>query len=124
MGWTVEYYERADTLQPAEIFEDRLKREHPKLAGKLRRIALELEMSGPHLGGGYIETCRGYGGLWEIRVIQSQWLGRESFGFDGERIVLPHGYGKRGGQAASVSDLDQAFFYWQEYQRAHRVSPE
>jgi hypothetical protein len=72
MGWMVEYYEQEDGLQPAEIFEDALKRSNPKLAAKQRRVALELEKYGPRLGGGLIEACRGYSGLWEIRAIHSQ----------------------------------------------------
>lgn len=124
MKWAIEYYERADTTQPAEVFEDALDRSHPKLAAKLARVAEELERSGPQLGGGYIEACRGYTGLWELRVIHSQWLGRELLGFDGERIVLLHGYVKRGGQPASTDDLNLAFAYWQDHQRTHRISPE
>ncbi|HEY7348343.1 MAG TPA: hypothetical protein VH599_08505 [Ktedonobacterales bacterium] len=124
MGWRVEYYEQEDTVQPAEVFEDALKRTHRKLATKLESIVLSLEIYGPRLGGGLIEACRGYSGLWELRAIFSGWLGREMFGFDGERVVLLHGYIKRAGEPASARDLKQAFAYWQDYQRTHRISPE
>lgn len=117
MKWLIEYYEQGNGRQPAEVFEDALDQDYPKLSGKLAQIALALETRGPRLGGGYIETCRGYAGLWEIRVIYGQFLGRELFGFDRERIVLLHGYVKRGGEPASAHDLDLAFTYWQDYQR-------
>ena len=39
MKWVVEYYEQAGTTQPAEAFEDSLKRHHQKLGAKLRAIA-------------------------------------------------------------------------------------
>ncbi|HEY7356438.1 MAG TPA: type II toxin-antitoxin system RelE/ParE family toxin [Ktedonobacterales bacterium] len=123
MAWTIEYYEQADTTQPAEQFEDWLDREHPKLAGKLLEITAALRSAGHRLSGGYIEPCRGYSGPWEIRVIHSQWLGREFFGFDAERIVLLHGYIKRGGQEASKRDLDLAFTYWNDYKQTHKISP-
>jgi hypothetical protein len=81
---------------------------------------------GPHLGGGLIEPCHDYKGLWEIRTIFNGFLGRELFGFDGEhnRVVLLHGYVKRVGQLASTSDLKQAYDYWRDYQRTHKISPE
>ncbi len=52
--------------------------------------------------------------------------GRELFGFDGDRnrIVLLHGYVKRVGQPASLSDLNQASDYWRDYQETHKISPE
>jgi hypothetical protein len=123
MGWKMEYFERANTVQPAEIFEDELDREYPKISGKLIAIAEQLEQYGYRLGGGYIEKCRDYVGLWEMRVIHSGLLARELFGFDGERIVLLHGYIKRTGEPASEADLKKAFGYWQEYQRTRCVSP-
>ncbi|HEY7127392.1 MAG TPA: type II toxin-antitoxin system RelE/ParE family toxin [Ktedonobacterales bacterium] len=124
MGWTVEYYEREDTIQPAEVFEDELLRRDKKLAAKLRRVALALENSGSNLGGGLIERCRNYKGLWEMRAIFNNALGREFFGFDGDKVVLLHGYVKRVGQPASSSDLALAFKYWQGYLQTHRISPE
>jgi phage-related protein len=123
MAWTVEYYEQDDAVQPAEVFEDALAKEHPKLAGKLARIAEALQTHGHQLGGGFVERCHGYAGLWEIRVIHNQWLGREFFGFDADRVVLLHGYVKRAGQKASTRDLDRAFACWTDYQRTHRISP-
>lgn len=123
MAWTIEYYEQADTTQPAEVFEDQLDQEHPKLAGKLLEITAALRREGYRLSGGYIEPCRGYSGLWEIRVIQSQWLARELFGFDDERVVLLPSRIKRGGQEASKRDLDLAFDYWNDYKQTRKVSP-
>ena len=79
MPWTIEYYEQTDTTQPAEIFEDAVSQAHPKLAGKLARIVVGLESSGPRLGGALIEPGRGYPGVWEIRAIFSQTLARELF---------------------------------------------
>jgi hypothetical protein len=121
MAWMIEYYEQADTKQPAEIFEDALLQSHPKLAGKLARIAVALQQSGNSLGGGLIEACRGYSGLWEMRAIFGLWLGRELFGFDGDRVVLLHV--KRGGQEASKKDLNLAYSHWKEYSKTHKVSP-
>ncbi len=126
MKWTIEYFEQADTAQPAEVFEDALRTRHPKLLGKLLVILDQLELQGYQLGGGFIEKCYGYEGLWEIRTIHSRTLARELFGFDGERerIVLLHGYTKRSGEPASEDDLKKAFRYWAEYKRTHRISPE
>lgn len=124
MPWTIEYYEQMDSTQPAEVFEDAVLRTHPKLAAKLARIAVAIEGISPQLGGGLIETCRGYAGLWEIRAIYGQTLGRELFGFDGGRVVLLHGYVKRGGQPASVKDLQIAAAYRQDYLLTRQVSPE
>ncbi len=126
MGWIVEYYEQADTRQPAEEFEDSLRLRHKKLGAKLRSIATAIEAYGPQLGGGLIEPCHDYNGLWEIRTIFNGFLGREFFGFDGERkrVVLLHGYVKRVGQPASRADLNQAFDYWKDYQLTHKISPE
>lgn len=126
MRWVVEYYEQADTMQPAEAFENGLERHYKKLGAKLRSIAAAIEFYGPQLGGGLIEPCHEYKGLWEIRTIFNGFLGRELFGFDGEhnRVVLLHGYVKRAGQPASIPDLNLAFNYWRDYQRTHKISPE
>ena len=126
MKWVVEYYEQADRTQPAEEFEVSLKRHHKKLGAKLRAIAAAIELYGPQLGGGLIEPCHDYKGLWEIRTIFNGFLGRELFGFDGEhhRVVLLHGYVKRVGQPASIPDLNQASEYWRDYQLTHKISPE
>lgn len=124
MAWTIEYYEQQDAIQPSEIFEDNVYHKYPKLAGKLARIAVALESNGPQLGGGLIEPCHGYSGLWEMRAIFAQTLGRELFGFDNQRVVLLHGYIKRAGQPASDKDLAKAADYLRDYQRTHRVSPE
>ena len=102
MKWTIEYFEQADTTQPAEVFEDALDATHIKLAAKLARIVAELQSYGYQLGGGYIEKCHDYEGMWEIRVLFSRTLAREFFGFDKERIVMLHGYTKRTGQPASA----------------------
>src|SRR5262245_545044 len=106
MAWTIEYFEQADTTQPAEIFEEKLDRDHPELAGKLLRIADQILMDGSRVGGGLIKPCRGYKGLWEMRAIYRQWLARELFGFDGQQAILLHGSVKRGGDAASKPDLE------------------
>jgi hypothetical protein len=123
MKWTIEYFEQEDTTQPAEIFEDALYVSHSKLSAKLSRVTGELQFYGYRLGGGYIEKCHDYQGLWEIRVIRGGLLAREFFGFDGARIVLLYGYSKRTGQPALEHDLKKAFTYWQEYQRTRHVSP-
>jgi hypothetical protein len=123
MRWKIEYFEQADTTQPAEVFEDALDFTHPKLSGKLLLVANTLRSYGYQLGGGYIEKCHDYEGMWEIRVIHGGMLAREFFGFDKEHIVLLHGYTKRTGQPASAYDLEKAFTYWKEYMRTRRVSP-
>src|SRR6266702_1629227 len=84
MKWKIEYFEQVDTTQPAEAFEDALKARYPRLLGKLLLILDQLELQGYQLGGGYIEKCHDYEGLWEIRVMHSRTLARELFGFDGE----------------------------------------
>ena len=122
MKWKIEYFEQADTTQPAEVFEDALVVTYPKLRGKLLQITDALEYYGYRFGGGFIEKCHDYEGMWEIRAIHSGTLAREFFGFDKERIVLLHGYTKRTGQLASAYDLEKAFSYWKEYMRTHRVS--
>jgi hypothetical protein len=123
MKWVIEYFEQEDTTQPAEVFEDALDKTYPKLSGKLLRVVSELQFYGHLLGGGYLEKCRDYEGLWEIRVIHSRTLARELVGFDGNRIVLLHGYTKQTGQTASTRELKKAFNYWAEYARTRRVSP-
>ncbi len=123
MKWKIEYFEQEDATQPAEIFENALKVSHSKLLGKLFQVAKELQFDGYRLGGGYIEKCHDYQGLWEMRAIYGGLLAREFFGFDGERIVLLYGYSKRTGQPALERDLKKAFTYWQEYQRTRHVSP-
>src|SRR5215470_13824002 len=105
MRWKIESFEQEDTTQPAEIFENALDVSHSKLSAKLSRVAGELQFYGYRLGGGYLEKCHDYQGLWEIRVIHSRMLARELLGFDGNRIVLLHGYIKRTGQTASTGDL-------------------
>ncbi len=119
----IEYFEQEDGTQPAEIFEDRLFLFNKKMLGKLLRITESLEQYGPHLGGGYIEKCRNYQGLWEIRVIFSDMLIREFFGFDKRSIILLHGYIKQVGQPTSIRDMDIAYAYWAEYLRTRLVSP-
>lgn len=123
MKWVIEYFEQEDTTQPAEVFEDALDKTYPKLSGKLLRVVSELQFYGHLLGGGYLEKCRDYEGLWEIRVIHSRTLARELVGFDGNRILLLHGYTKQTGQTASTRELKKAFNYWAEYARTRRVSP-
>lgn len=123
MAWTIEYFEQEDTTQPAEIFEDMLDETYPKLSSKLAVIAAEVKFSGYRSGGGYLEKCRNYDGLWEIRAIQGGLLAREFLGFDKNRIILLHGYIKRTGQPASEQDLRKAFAYWTEYLRTRHVSP-
>ncbi|SRR5579883_884766 len=123
MGWTIEYYEQEDSVQPAEVFEDQLEQDHPELRGKLLRIADQLVVHGPHVGGGLVKACRGYKGLSEMRAIYGQWLARELFGFDGMLVILLHGYVKRGGDEASEPDLKKAYRYWQDYQRTRKISP-
>jgi hypothetical protein len=124
MAWTIEYYEQQSGTQPAEVFEDQLDRDNPRLSAKLARAVEALEASGHQLGGGLIEKCHNYPGLWEVRVIQSNTLARELFGFDGSRIVLLHGYVKRVGVVASARDLNRAAAYLKDYMRTRLVSPE
>jgi len=76
MNWTIEYFEQADSAQPADIFEDALDDTHPKLAGKLLQVTEQLQFYGHRFGGGYIEKCHDYQGMWEMRVIHSGTLAR------------------------------------------------
>ena len=124
MSWRIDYFEQDNGIQPAEVFEDELYSLNKKLLGKLLYIRDQLERLGFQLGGGYIEKCYDYPGLWEIRVIQNNKLARELCGFDGERVILVHGYVKNVGQPASQQDLKKAFTYWTEYLRTRLVSPE
>jgi hypothetical protein len=123
MGWDIEYYEQLDGTQPAEVFEDALERDYPKLRGKLLVIIDQLEQYGPQTGGGMVEKCHNLP-IWEMRAIFSDMLARELFGFDGSRVVLLHGYVKRVRQPASTRDLNDAGQFWQQYLKTRRVSPE
>jgi hypothetical protein len=123
MKWKIVYFEQVDTNQPAEVFEDALLIMSSKLRGKLLQVTDALRYYGHRLGGGYIEKCHDYEGIWEIRIIYNGTLARELFGFDKERIVMLHGYTKRVGQPASVYDLNKAFGYWTEYLRTRNISP-
>jgi hypothetical protein len=123
MKWKIVYFEQEDTSQPAEVFEDTLVIINSKLRGKLLQVTDALLHHGYRLGGGYIEKCHDYEGIWEIRIIHGGMLAREFFGFDKERIVLLHGYTKRTGQPASTYDLEKAFTYWTEYTRTRCISP-
>src|SRR5258708_32954827 len=123
MKLVIDYVEQADTTQPAEVFEDALDTTYPKLSGKLLRVVSALRLYGHQLGGGYLEKCHDYEGLWEIRVIHRRTLARELLGFDGNRIVLLHGYSKRTGQTASTGDLKKAFNSWTEYFRTRNFLP-
>src|SRR5260370_13746089 len=107
MRWVVEYYEQADTTQPAEAFEVSLKRHHKKLGAKLRAIAAAIEEYGHQLGGGLIDPCHNYKRLWHTRTIFNAFLGRELFGFDRQhtRVLFLHAYFKRVGHPASLPDI-------------------
>jgi hypothetical protein len=87
-------------------------------------LLTEVEQQGYNLGGGYLEPCHDHAGLWEIRARQQQWLAREFLGFDGDRIVLLHGYVKRVGQPAVAAELDRASDFLADYLKTRRISPE
>ncbi len=78
MTWKIEYFEQGDTTQPAEVFEDALDRTHPKLSGKLLRIAPELQLHGYSLGGGYIENVMNTRGCGRFELSKAECL-RVSF---------------------------------------------
>jgi hypothetical protein len=122
--WLIEYFEQTDGLQPAGAFEDEIDRTLPKLGGRLLRLLDEIETKGQHVGGGYLEPCHDYPGLWEIRARHQQWLGREFLGFDGKRAILLHGYVKRQGKPAARREFMKARSYWKEYLESRRTSPE
>src|SRR5260370_20379531 len=124
MTWDIEYFEQQDGMQPAEVFEDELKQHAPKLWGKLLRALDHLEANGPVAGGGLVEKCHGYPRLWEARAIASKALARELFAFDGNRVILLHGYVKQTGEPASTPDLNRADGYLNTYLATRRVSPE
>ena len=123
MKWEIVYFEQVDTTQPAELFEDALLIMSAKLRGKLLQVTDALRFHGHRLGGGYIEKCHDYEGIWEIRILHNRTLARELFGFDKERIVMLHGYTKRVEQPALIYDLNKAFGYWTEYLRTRNISP-
>lgn len=123
--WAVEYYEQQDGTQPAEGYEIALKRDHPKLAGKQRRVFVGVLEHGRKLGGGLIEPLYGgYSNLWEARTIFESWLAREFFAWDGNTAILLHGYVKRVGREASTSEMDTAQTYRNDYLQTHRISLE
>ena len=68
MKWVIDYFEQEDTTQPAEVFEDALDHTYPKLSGKLLRVVSALRLYGHQLGGGYLEKCHDYEGLWEFEL--------------------------------------------------------
>ena len=77
MRWAIDYFEQENGIQPAEVFEDELHRLNKRMLGKLLHIQDQLKHFGYQLGGGYIEKCHDYQGLWEIRIIHSNQLIRE-----------------------------------------------
>src|SRR5258708_7435895 len=108
MSWNIEYYEQDDGTQPGEVFEDWLDRTHAKLSGKLANIWVAVKSNGRQLGGGYIEPCHDFPGLWEARAIFNSMLAREFFGWDGNTAILLHGYVKRVREPASDADMSTA----------------
>ena len=88
MKWKIVYFEQEDTNQPAEIFEDTLVIRNRKLRGKLLQVTGALAEHGHRLGGGYIEKCHDYEGIWEIRIIHGEMLVREFFGLDKEASTV------------------------------------
>jgi hypothetical protein len=123
MTWAIAYYEQGNGAQPAEVFEDWLDQAHVKLAAKLARVFVAITQSGRNLGGGLIEPCHGYPGLWEARAIFNSLLAHEFFGWDGDTAILLHGYAKRMREPASVADMRTAHGYWHDYLTTRRVSP-
>ena len=51
-------------------------------------------------------------------------LARMFFGYDGEAIILLHGYVKAVGKKPSKPDFARAHRFWLDCQQHHRVSPE
>jgi len=126
--WTIEYFEREDGTQPAEVFEDALDgsfdRDERRIAGKLIRVADELAQKGHQTGGGYVESCHEAPGIWQMKADAGGKRGREFFVFDDDRVVLLHGTVKGGRQATPPRAFQDALKCFEEYRRTGRVSPE
>jgi len=128
--YRIEYYAFGDgDRQPAEEFDDGLEGRAPRLLGKLHRIAHLVAQTLPDtVSGGFLEKCRDYPDLYEIRTIYSNQLARYIVGKDGRaeppRLVLLTGLLKRPGEVTPKADLDRAAVYWRDYMRRRRVSPE
>jgi hypothetical protein len=121
MAWEIEYFELESGRQPAEDFEDAIPR---GLRAKLLRFAEQVAESEGKLGGGYWEPCHGHAGVFAVRVIHNNELGRYYAAVDGNRMVLLHGYRKRPGQATPAAIYGVADRHLGDYRNNHRVSPE
>lgn len=119
MPLEIVYFERSDGLLPALVFEDGIA--NRKLAGKLARIAVACAHSGPGLGGGYIEKCHSYPGLWEIRAIHGSDLGRLFCTLEAPILVLLSGVVKRKGEPTPPAALEEAARYLAEYKTTRNI---
>lgn len=128
MVWSIEYFEREDGEQPAEVFEDALEvssdRDERRLNGKLLRVTDELAQKGFRIGGGYVEPCREAPGVWQIKADAGPRRGRQFFVFDEDRVVLLNGVVKGAREATPPRAFKDALRYQDEYKRTRRVSPE
>jgi len=119
MSFEVVYFERRDGLLPALTFEDSIA--NKKLAGKLAHIVIACAQSGPALGGGYIEKCHSYPGLWEIRAIHGSDLGRLFCALEAPIMVLLSGVVKRKGEPTPRAALEEAARYLAEYKTTRNI---
>lgn len=126
--WSIEYFEMADGTQPAEGFEDTLarsaNRDEVRLAGKLVRLAGQVEEKGMRVGGGYVESCHDAPGVWQMKADVGGRRGREFFAFDDDRAVLLHGVTKGPREPTPQGAYRTAMSYLEQYRRTRRISPE
>lgn len=128
MPWSIEYFEKADGEQPAEVFEDRLEaspdRVERRISGKLLRITDEVAEKGYRTGGGYVEKCHEAPGIWQMKADSGGKRGREFFAFDEDRGVLLGGVVKGAREPTPPGAFDEALRHLDEYLKTKRVSPE
>ena len=128
MPWAIEYFEREDGQQPAEVFEDALEasadRDDRRISGKLLRIADELAQKGFRTGGGYVESCHEAPDIWQMKADAGRKRGREFFAFHGDRVVLLSGVVKGARQPTPARAFTEALEHLREHRSTGHVSPE
>jgi hypothetical protein len=128
MTWSIEYFEKKDGEQPAEMFEDRLEasgnRDEARISGKLARVADEVAENGFRTGGGYAESCHEAPGIWQMKADVGRKRGREFFAFDNDKVVLLSGVVKGPRQPTPTGAFMEALAHLAEYKKTGTLSPE
>ena len=114
--WDIIFYEKPNGRCPVKEFLDDLspKADLPFINRKLELLA----KNGPALRRPHIAYLRG--DIWELRVkTRSGQFRFFHFYFDGQTIVITHGYHKKTNKVAD-SEIDRAIEYRKDYLTSHR----